>query len=96
METPLGTAVRLKSDKAACALLAAGFKPCQVPGIDRVDACHPLLVAAKVGAGCWLGDGVNVNCGASALNGAAVQPAKRVAGSQRHQQAHRCRTLKAY
>jgi ankyrin repeat protein len=52
-ETPLTLAVRLKHDKAACAMLAAGFKPLQLasvllPGADRDEVAHALLLAAKV------------------------------------------------
>jgi hypothetical protein len=52
-ETPLTLAARVKHDKAACAMLAAGFKPLQlasvlVPGADKDEKAHALLLAAQV------------------------------------------------
>jgi ankyrin repeat protein len=52
-ETPLTLAARMKHDKAACAMLAAGFKPLQLasvllPGAERDEVAHALLLAAKV------------------------------------------------
>lgn len=62
-DTPLTLAVRLssqfKSGDAACAMLEAGFDPCQLASVylpeeDRDETVHALLLAARVSEYAWI------------------------------------------